>query len=612
MCGIIGYVGRREALPVIMEGLKRLEYRGYDSAGVVVLGEKTGEVRVVKVKGRVKDLEEKLKAQSIRGTMGLGHSRWATHGKPTELNAHPHWDCQKEIFVVHNGIIENHALLKEKLIKRGHKFISETDTEVIAHLIEEFLKEPVSLEEAVQKALKLVKGTYGLVVLAKSNPQNIVVARNSSPVLIGLGEGESFVASDASAIVAHTKKIIYLEDGEIAVLTPKDCQIFDRNNHLLAKATQFIDWDIEQAERGGYPHFMLKEIFEQPQALANSFQGRLILEDGSAKLGGLEDVADRLVQIEKLIIIACGTSYFAGLVGKYMIEETAALPVEVVYGSEFRYHPPIMDRQTAVLAISQSGETADTLAGLREAKRQGGLTLGIINVVGSTIAREVDAGLYNHIGPEIGVASTKAFTSQLVILSLLALFLGRQRGLSLLAGQKLAREIKKLPLLAEDVLKEAAVIKKIAENHQQAENALYLGRKFNYPIALEGALKLKEISYLHAEGYPAGEMKHGPIALIDKNFPTVAICLKDSVYPKMLSNLEEIKSRSGPIIALVSQGDEEIKRLTEEVIYLPRTLEMLSPILTVIPLQLLAYYLGVARGNDVDKPRNLAKSVVVE
>lgn len=611
MCGIIGYVGQREALPIIEEGLKRLQYRGYDSVGVVVMGKK--DVHVVKTKGGLENWQKKLGQEKMEGTTALGHNRWATHGAPSESNAHPQWDCQKEIFVVHNGIIENYAVLKEKLIKKGHKFISETDTEVIAHLIEEFFKQKkVSLEEAVQQALKLLEGTYGLAVIAKSDPQKIVVARNSSPVLIGLGEGENFVASDASAIIAHTKKVIYLEDGEIAVLTPKDSQIFDRNNHLLTKATQFIDWDIEQAERGGYPHFMLKEIFEQPQTLANSFQGRLILEDGSAKLGGLEDAADRLGQIKKLIIIACGTSYFAGLVGKYMIEEEASLSVEVVYGSEFRYHPPIMDRQTAVLAISQSGETADTLAGLREAKRQGGLTLGIINVVGSTIAREVDAGLYNHIGPEIGVASTKAFTSQLVILSLLALFLGRQRGLSLLAGQELAREIQKLPLLAEDILKEAAVIKKIAENHQQAENALYLGRKFNYPIALEGALKLKEISYLHAEGYPAGEMKHGPIALIDKNFPTVAICLKDSVYPKMLSNLEEIKSRSGPIIALASQGDEEIKRLAEEVIYLPRTLEMLSPILTVIPLQLLAYYLGVARGNDVDKPRNLAKSVVVE
>jgi glutamine---fructose-6-phosphate transaminase (isomerizing) len=610
MCGIIGYVGKREALPLLLDGLKRLEYRGYDSAGVCLLNPKA---QVVKTKGGVDDLRRKLQGRNLQGKTALGHNRWAVYGEPSEVNAHPHWDCQKKIFVVHNGIIENYNFLKEKLIERGHKFISETDTEVIAHLIEEVLKQKkVPLELAVQKTLRWLKGTYGLAVVSEDEPQKIVVARNSSPVLLGLGEGENFVASDAAALVAQTKKIIYLEDREMAVLTPEDYQIFDRENNLLTKETKFIDWDLAEAQKGGYPHFMLKEIFEQPQALMNSLQGRLVIEEGLAKLGGLEEGADLLAQIKKLVIVACGTSYFAGLVGKYMIEEAASLPVEVVYGSEFRYHPPVIDKETAVLAISQSGETADTLAGLREAKRKGGLTLGIINVVGSTIAREVEAGLYNHIGPEIGVASTKAFTSQLLILALLALFLGRQRGLSLLEGQRLAKGIQALPSLAEETLKEAKKIQEIAEKYKRAENALYLGRKFNYPIALEGALKLKEVSYLHAEGYPAGEMKHGPIALIDKNFPTVAICLKDSVYPKMLSNLEEIKSRKGPIIVLASQGDEEIKKLTEEVIFLPPVQEILSPILAVIPLQLLAYYLGVARGYNVDRPRNLAKSVVVE
>ena len=611
MCGIIGYTGQREALPIIMEGLKRLEYRGYDSAGVVVLDR--GKVQVVKSEGKIQNLEEKIKTQYLKGKTALGHSRWATHGGPTEINAHPQWDCRKEIFVVHNGIIENHTVLKEKLIKKGHQFISETDTEVIAHLIEEFLKpKNISLEEAVQQTLRLLKGTYGLAIIAKNNPQKIVVARNASPVLLGLGEGENFVASDPSAIVAHTKKVIYLEDGEIAVLTPQNCQVFDKDNHSLTKKIHLIDWSIEEAQKGGYPYFMLKEIFEQPQSLENSIKGRLIPAEGLAKLGGLEDISDRLAQSKKLIIIACGTSYFAGLVGQYIIEEEAGLPVEVVYGSEFRYHLPLMDSRTAVLVISQSGETADTLASLREAKRQGVISLGIINTVGSSIAREVEAGLYNHIGPEIGVASTKAFTSQLIILALLALFLGRQRKMSLSRGQQIVKEIQKLPFLSKSILEHSKEVARIARRYQHIKNALYLGRKYNYPIALEGALKLKEISYVHAEGYPAGEMKHGPIALIDKNFPTVAICLKDSVYSKMMSNLEEIKSRGGPIIALASQGDAEIQKIADEVIYLPGTLEMFSPILTVIPLQLFAYYLGIAKGNDVDKPRNLAKSVVVE
>lgn len=610
MCGIIGYIGKREALPVIMDGLKRMEYRGYDSAGVAIGNQ--NKIQVIKSPGKIENLRAKLAKQMISGKIGLGHVRWATHGEPSESNAHPQGDEKGQIWVVHNGIIENYLSLKKWLIQKGHHFSSETDTEVIPHLIQEFSQEGDSLMGAVQKALRLLQGAYGLAVIDKNNPQKIIVAKNSSPVIIGLGKGENLVASDPAAIITYTKKLIYLKDGEVAVLTKDTCQVFDKNNHLLEKEPQEIDWDIKQAQKGGYPHFMLKEIFEQPESLENSLKGRLIPKDGLAKLGGLDDIAERLRRIKKLLIVACGTSYFAGLVGKYMLEEEAHLPTEVVYGSEFRYHLPIINQQTAILAISQSGETADTLASLREAKRKGILSLGIINVVGSTIAREVDAGLYNHIGPEIGVASTKAFTSQLILLSLLALYFGRQREMDLTRGRQIAKAIGEIPSLTSKILKTDRQIQKIAQKYRSIQDALYLGRKYNYPIALEGALKLKEISYIHAEGYPAGEMKHGPIALIDKDFPTVAISLQDEVYPKMLSNLEEIKARGGPIITLANEGDKEIQKVADEIIYLPKTIEMLSPILAVIPLQLWAYHLGVAKGNDVDKPRNLAKSVVVE
>jgi len=610
MCGIIGYIGNKQALPILIDGLKRLEYRGYDSSGVSVLGKRTF---CVKLAGRIADLENRIQGKSIRGNLGIGHSRWSTHGAPTNKNAHPHWDCKKEIFVVHNGIIENYKVLKEKLEKEGHKFNSETDTETIVHLVEKFFRG--NLEEAVRKALKLVKGTYGIAVISKNEPNKIVVARNSSPLLVGIGKDEYIVASDASAVVGHTKNVVYLNDEEIGVITPEDFHILTLAKQPVKKDIQELDWDVEEAEKGGFPHFMLKEILEQPEAIENAIRGRLIKKEGLAKLGGLEDVEKKLRKIKKIIIIACGTSYYAGLIGEYMLEEYAGIPTEVEYASEFRYRKPILDPPaggTAVIAISQSGETADTLAAIREVKRKGVLTLGIVNVVGSTIARETDAGVYNHAGPEIGVASTKVFVSQLSILALFTLFLGRQRQMSLVMGKRISEELSQIPVLAKKVLAKDNEIKKLAKKYHKFSNLLYIGRKYNYPIALEGALKIKEISYVHAEGYSSGEMKHGPIALIDENFPTIAIAPSDSVYEKMISNIEEIKARNGPIIALATQRNKKIEKLVDDVIYIPKTLEMLTPILSVIPLQLLAYHVGVLKGCDVDKPRNLAKSVTVE
>lgn len=609
MCGIIGYIGNKNAVSIGLDGLKRLEYRGYDSAGMTALDNK-GRVYCEKLAGRVANLEQKVQEKNIDSNLAILHTRWATHGKPTNTNAHPHWDCKKEIFVVHNGIIENYKILKEKLEKERHEFNSETDTEVLSHLIEKFFTG--NLEEAVRRALKLVKGTYGIAVISKNNPNKIVVARNSSPLLIGIGENEYIIASDASAVVSHTKKVVYLNDGEIGVVTPEELRILTLDKRPVKKDVQELEWDVEEAEKGGFPHFMLKEIFEQPEAIENAIRGRLIKKEGLAKLGGLEDVEKKLRRIKKIIIIACGTSYYAGLVGEYMLEEYAGIPTEVEYASEFRYRKPVLDKDTAVIAISQSGETADTLAAIREAKRKGALCLGIVNVVGSSIARETDAGVYNHAGPEIGVASTKAFVSQLAILALFTLFLGRQRQMSLVMGRRIAEELSQIPALAKKVLTKEDEIQKIAKKYCKFNNFLYIGRKYNYPIALEGALKLKEISYVHAEGYGAGEMKHGPIALIDENFPTVAVVPSDSVYEKMISNIEEIKARSGPIIAIATQGNKKIEKLVEEVIYIPKSLEMLTPILSVIPLQLLAYRVGVLRGCDVDKPRNLAKSVTVE
>jgi len=508
MCGIIGYVGKKQALPIIMEGLKRLEYRGYDSSGVVILSERA---EIIKTKGRIEDLREKIENKNMSGKTGIGHSRWATHGQPSEVNAHPHWDCKKEIFVVHNGIIENYKQLKEELMAQGHKFISETDSEILPHLIEENYKG--NLEEAVRLSLQKIVGAYAIAVVCKKEPDKIVFARQSSPLLVALGEGENFIASDATAILGYAKQVIYLDDGEMGVITPNDFQIFNLENKEIKKESYKIDWDIEQAEKSGYPHFMLKEIFEGPETIQNATRGRIILKDGMVKLGGLEPVMDRLKNIDRIIIVGMGTAFLAGKVGEYMLEEYAGIPIEVESASEFRYKKLIINKNDAVLAISQSGETADTLFAVKEAKTKGALTLGIVNVVGSSIAREVDAGVYNHAGPEIAVASTKAFISQLTILSLLTVFLGRQRNMSLITGKRILEELDKLPELCKKILEKKEDIKDLSEKYFDFKNFLYLGRKYNYPVACEGALKLKEVSYIHAEGMPAGEIKHGPIIL---------------------------------------------------------------------------------------------------
>ena len=610
MCGIVGYIGNKNDIRIGIEALKRLEYRGYDSAGMAVYDPEKKEISTVKAVGRIFNLEKKLSQIDLKGMPFLFYTRWATHGGVTEINCHPHTDCKNNIYLVHNGIIENYQTLKEKLIQNGHKFISETDSEVLPHLIEHFFKD--NLEEAVRKALHFVKGTYALAIISKNDPEKLVLAKNSAPLLIGLGEQEYLAASDPSAVITHTKKVIYLDDGEIAVLTPENFFIQNSNQDRIEKTIYQIDWNIEEAQKGGYPHFMLKEIMEQPESITNSLRGRLIIDQGLAKLGGLELVQDKLREIERLNIIACGTAHLAGLAGEYMLEEYAGIPTDVDFASEFRYRKPILDKKTASIFISQSGETADTLAALKEVKRKGGLSLGIVNVVGSSVARETEVGVYNHAGPEIGVASTKAFTSQLTILTLLTLFLGRQRELSLVMGQRIAKELSRIPELVKRVLENHSQIEKLAKKYKDFNNFLFIGRKYNYPVALEGALKLKEISYVHAEGYGAGEMKHGPIALIDENFPTVAICPSDSVYDKMISNIQEIKARNGKIIAIATEGNEEIKKMVEDVIYIPKTLEMLTPILSVIPLQLFAYYISILNGKDPDYPRNLAKSCTVE
>lgn len=617
MCGIIGYVGHQKAKPILMEGLKRLEYRGYDSAGLAVLGNK--KIKSVRAVGKVAELEKKIAGSDLEGTIGIAHTRWATHGKPSVANSHPHTDCKNEIFVVHNGIIENYLELKNNLLKKGHKFKSETDTEVIAHLIEDERKNTGDLFEAVQKALFQLMGAYGIAVISKNDPDMIVVAKKGSPLLFGVGEGEYVVSSDAAAIINHTKQVIYLSDGEVAKITPQGYQVIEMGQGKVKKEMVEINWSQESAQKGGFKHFMLKEIHEQPQAIESAIQGRVdkFIKEGSQIpiLGGLaptSEVKDRLAKIKRIIIVSCGTSYYSGLVGEYMIEEYTGIPVEVETASEFRYRKPVLDETTAVLAISQSGETADTLEAIREGKLKGALTLGIVNVVGSTISRETDAGVYNHAGPEIGVASTKAFTSQLSILALVTLSLGRQRQMSFVMGRRIAEELKRIPGLIKKILKKEEEIKLIAKKYGKYENWLYLGRKYNFPIAMEGALKLKEISYVHAEGYAAGEMKHGPIAMIDGNFPSLFIVPTDSVYEKVISGMEEVKARGGKILAIATEKNKEITKLVDDVIYIPKTLEMLTPLLSVIPLQLLAYYIGVNKGYDVDKPRNLAKSVTVE
>lgn len=609
MCGIVGYIGKRKAVPILVEGLKQLEYRGYDSAGFSIL-DHSG-LFTVKSVGKVANLEGKMGEKEFLGTVGISHTRWATHGKPSDKNSHPHTDCHGKISLVHNGIIENYQELRQILAKKKHKFSSETDSEIIAHLIEEFGKK-LGFKKAVLESLKLLKGTYGLAIINKEEPDKIIAARNGSPLVLGIGNEEFIVASDVSAIVRHTDKVVYLDDGEVVEISRDDYEVTNIRNKAVDKKVSTLDWTVEKSQKDGFSHFMLKEIFHQPEAIRNSIRGRLMVSEGMARLGGLAQVLPKLKKAEKIIIISCGTSYWAGLVGEYMMEEYAGIPVEVEHASEFRYRKPLINERTIVLAISQSGETADTLAAVREAKNKGALTLGIVNVVGSTIARETDAGTYMYAGPEIGVASTKAFSAELSILTLLTLMLGRQRGMSLVTGIRIAKELQKIPKLMENLLKKGEMIKDIAKKYYKYRNFLYLGRKYNYPIAQEGALKIKEISYVHAEGYPSGEMKHGPIALIDENFPTVFISPRDSVYEKNISGIQEVKARGGKIIAVATEGDKEIKKLADDVIYIPKTLEMLTPMLSVLPMQMLAYYVGVLKGYDVDKPRNLAKSVTVE
>ena len=610
MCGIVGYAGWRQAAGVVLEGLKRLEYRGYDSAGLAVIA--NGRLDVHKAAGKIAALEKELGSHLPPGTTAIAHTRWATHGAPNTINAHPHTDCGGTLALIHNGIIENAGALRTALSERGHRFRSETDTEVLAHLIEELYTADASLEDAVVAALQQVEGTYGLAVIATRQPDTIVAARHGSPLLVAIGEGEHFVASDASAVLAHTRSVVYLDDGEIAVVRPDDYRILDLAAVEKEKTVTRVDWDLAKIERGGYPHFMLKEILEQPESLQNTLRGRLLEEEGTARLGGLNLTDEELQKVNRVVITACGTSWHSGLIGEYMIEELARLPVEVEYASEFRYRNPIVDEHTLVVGISQSGETADTLAALREAKRRGARTLGLVNVVGSTIAREVEGGIYLHAGPEIGVASTKAFTSQIAALALLTLKLGRLRALSILQGREVVRALLKLPQQMQSVLDRAAEVERLAEKLVEHHNVLYLGRGYNFPVALEGALKLKEISYIHAEGYPAAEMKHGPIALIDASMPVVFIAPQDAVYQKVSSNVEEVRARGGQVIAVVTAGDSGVARLASAVVEIPETLDLLTPVLSVLPLQLLAYYIAVRRGANVDQPRNLAKSVTVE
>ncbi|HEX4561066.1 MAG TPA: glutamine--fructose-6-phosphate transaminase (isomerizing) [Gemmatimonadales bacterium] len=610
MCGIVGYVGTRAGAPVVLEGLKRLEYRGYDSAGLAVVN--GSRVDVFKAPGKIAVLEAELGPTLPTGHTAICHTRWATHGAPNAVNAHPHTDCGGTIAVVHNGIIENAGALRTALTKRGHVFRSETDTEVLAHLIEELHTKGTPLTESVAGALREVEGTYGIAVVSGREADTIVAARKGSPLLVGVGSGENFIASDASAVLSHTRSVVYLDDGEIAVIRPTEYRILDHHTVEKEKTVTHVDWDLATVERGGHAHFMLKEIMEQPESLRNTLRGRLLEEDGDVRLGGLNISDEDLLRINRIVITACGTSWHSALIGEYMIEELARIPTEVEYASEFRYRNPIVDDRTLVIGISQSGETADTLAALREAKRRGARTIGLVNVVGSTIAREVDGGVYLHAGPEIGVASTKAFTSQIAALALLTLKLGRLRALSILQGREVVKALAKLPELVERVLAKAPQVEQLAERLQRAQNVLYLGRGYNFPVALEGALKLKEISYIHAEGYPAAEMKHGPIALIDDLMPVVFVAPRDAVYQKVVSNIEEVKARGGRVIAVVTEGDTGVAKLADHKIEIPETLDIFSPILSVLPLQLLAYYIAVRRGCNVDQPRNLAKSVTVE
>jgi glutamine---fructose-6-phosphate transaminase (isomerizing) len=614
MCGIVGYVGPKNCVPIILEGLRRLEYRGYDSAGIALI--KDGMFRIEKKAGKVADLVQHLSSfnGSMSAHLGMGHTRWATHGEPNDVNAHPHWDSHQRIAIIHNGIIENYSAIKTKLTREGHTFRSATDTEVLAHLIEEMRKRTTDLCSAVRLALSEVEGTYGLVVLSIDEPDRIIAARKGSPLIIGVGEGENFVASDAAAIIDHTRQVIYLKDGEVAEITAHGLRTMTIDDEETEKEIEEVTFELSQIERGGYDHFMLKEIYEQPETIHNAMRGRLQVDSGTVVLGGLREVKDKLVNARRIIIIGCGTSWHAGLVGEYLFEEIARVPTEVEYASEFRYRNPVIHHDDVVFLISQSGETADTLAAGREAKSKGATVLGIVNVVGSTIARESDGGVFVHAGPEIGVASTKAFTSQLTVLAQITLMLARAKGtIDQQHAHILAKELSLIPEKVRQILDNSTdAIKAIATEFKNAQHFLYLGRGANFPVALEGALKLKEISYIHAEGYPAAEMKHGPIALIDENMPVVFVVPKDGIYDKVISNLQEVKARKGRIIAIANEDDKEIAHLAEFVIRVPRTYGYFGPIINVIPLQLLSYYVAVARGTNVDQPRNLAKSVTVE
>ena len=608
MCGIVGYVGSKDATGLLVDGLKRLEYRGYDSAGVSLMN--GGGVETRKAKGKIAMLEAAIESHPVEGNVGIAHTRWATHGPPNECNAHPHHDCTGTISVVHNGIIENYGPLRAMLKKTGHTFVSETDTEVLAHLVEAAFDG--NLEEAVVDALALVEGTYGIAVISSRDPDKVVAARKGSPLLIGIGEGENYIASDVAAILQHTRQVVYLDDGEMAVLTKDGYRVMDLNAQTVKKRVNRIDWDLDQIEKGGFDHFMLKEIMEQPQTIQNTMRGRSVDDDGFSKLGGLNLSKEELQHFDHIIITACGTSWHSALIGKMMIEEHARIRCEVEYASEFRYSNPIVTDRTLCIVISQSGETADTLAAMREAKRRGAKTLGLVNQVGSTIAREDDGGIYLHAGPEIGVASTKAFTSQVVALALLTLKLARLRTMSVVQGRQITQALEKLPEQIQSILDRAQEIETIAEAFVDAKNFLYLGRGFNFPVALEGALKLKEISYIHAEGYPAAEMKHGPIALIDAEMPVVFIAPHDSVFDKVVSNVQEVKARGGRVIAITSRDEPSLGGIIDYEFRVPETIDMLNPVLSAIPLQLLAYYIAAKRGLNVDQPRNLAKSVTVE
>lgn len=607
MCGIVGYIGKKDATPFLLDGLRALEYRGYDSAGIYLAGK-----GVLKRAGRVEKLADAL-PEDFSATAGIAHTRWATHGPPTERNAHPHTDAAQTVWLVHNGIVENHTELRDALVREGVVFSSDTDTEVLAQLIGKYHAQGGLLEKAVSKALRDIRGTYGLAVMSTREPDKIVVARLGSPLMLGIGAHEYYIASDATPLLSRTRKVIYLEDGEIAVLTKEGYTVRDLSHAPIKKSVETLEWNAEAAQKHGFEHFMLKEIMEIPKVIEDTLRGRLIPKEGGVVLGGLRDVAKRLTDIRRIIITGCGSAYYAGLIGEHLIENFAGIPIEVEIASELRYRPFTADSEHSVLlAVSQSGETADTLEAIRLAKKHGMLTLGVVNVVGSTIARATDAGVYNHAGPEVGVASTKAFVSQIVVLALIALFLGRSRSLSVAEGKKIVKALQQLPEQAREILSRHKEIAKIAKKYVHMQNALYIGRNNQCPVAYEGALKLKEISYIHAEGYGAGEMKHGPLALIDGSFPTIALAPKDALYEKTCSNIAEIRARGGKVIAVTTDGNDDIRKIADDVIFVPQTHEALQPVLTTVPLQLFAYYVAKERGLPIDKPRNLAKSVTVE